>query len=340
MSTNIRDIKMPIPKITNRIFTNRAVLKGLEKVSEHAISFSATTALFMSTVVRSYAIHKTPNVEKENKQYAMSNSIASGLIKFGIVESVALPVEYMVKKIDDNPQKYLKESTIKNLQNSADELVKSRSYKLITQVVKLGTGVITAVPKTVMTIALIPVIMDKMFKYKTKADKSEKTSSQLSTPMFGKNVKFTGLTNGIAKVIDNPRIQKWANKYQYKDKDIAKHVTAGTDILLTSSFAYLTNKSDKIKENRKKALIYNNIISTAITLGLGYWFDNLIKCKTDKFIDKFKKLNLNDPKVLKYVEGINIIRPALIFAGIYYGILPMFSTFMAQKIDNYIKKHQ
>ncbi len=335
MSTNIRDLKMPIQRVTNRIFTNKTLLKGLERVSEHGISFSATTALVMSTVVRPYAIHKTPDVEKENKQYAMSNSIASGLIKFGIVESVALPIECMVKKIDENPGKYLKDSTIKNLQNSGEELAKSRSYKLITQAMKLGTGVVTAIPKTVLTLALIPVIMDKMFTKKEKTVKKE--GKLLPQTVQGKKVGFTGLTNGIAKFIDNPRIQKWAIKYQEKDKDIAKHVTAGTDILLTSSFAYLTNKSDKIKENRKKALIYNNFISTGITLGLGYGIDNLIKKKTDKFIDKFKQMNLSDPKVLKYVEGINIIRPALIFAGIYYGILPMFSTFMAEKIDKYIQ---
>jgi hypothetical protein len=61
--------------------------------------------LFFSTAVRPFAINSTPNVEKENKQYAISNSIASGLLKFGIIESVALPVELAIKKIDRSYRK-------------------------------------------------------------------------------------------------------------------------------------------------------------------------------------------------------------------------------------------
>ena len=109
-------------------------------------------------------------------------------------------------------------------------------------------------------------------------------------------------------------------------------------MLLTGSFAYQTSKSDKIKENRKKALIYNNFIATAITLGGGYTVDRIIKNKTEKFVDKFKTLNAADPKLHKYIEGIHILRPALIFAAIYYGILPMFSTYTAEKVDKFIEK--
>ena len=52
------------------------------------------------------------NVKKENKQYATTNSIASGLIKFGMVEAIALPIENAVKKIDKNPEKYLSEKEL------------------------------------------------------------------------------------------------------------------------------------------------------------------------------------------------------------------------------------
>ena len=61
--------------------------------------------------------------------------------------------------------------------------------------------------------------------------------------------------------------------------------------------------------------------------------------KDDKeFVDKFKTLNAGDPKLCKYIEGIHILRPALIFAAIYYGILPMFSTYTAEKVDKFIEK--
>lgn len=332
------------PNITSKILRNKTVLKGLEKISEHGTSFAATTSLVMALTVRPLAIFATPDTEKENKQYAASNSICSGLIKFAMVEAIAIPIENAVKKIDKNPNKFLNKTTIENLSKNSKNLGTSRSYKLITQVLKLSTGIVTAIPKSMLTIALIPIIMDKLFlNKKNNRTANKKLPQPQQTLNNQKNINFTGkipetIAKGISKIINNEKIQKLAQKYETKDKDIAKHMTAGTDILLTSAFAYRTSKSKDIKENRKKALIYNNVISTAITLVGGYGIDNLIKCKTTKFIDKFKQLNASDPKLNKYIEGINILRPALIFAAIYYGILPIFSTFMAEKIDKFIAK--
>ncbi|MBR1460536.1 hypothetical protein IJ596_02735, partial [bacterium] len=130
----------------------------MEKVSEHGTSFAAGASLLCSSTIRPLSIYITPDTEKENKQYAMSNSICSGLVKFAMVEAVALPVEKAIKKIDKNPDKYLNSNTLKNLSQ--------RSYKLITQTLKLSTGFITAIPKSMLTIALIPIIMDKLFSVK------------------------------------------------------------------------------------------------------------------------------------------------------------------------------
>lgn len=320
---------MQVNSLSHNNFTgalnNKFLLKGLEKVSEHGMSVGAGTSLIMSLAVRPLAINATPNVEKENKQYAIANSVCSGIIKFGMVEALALPIENAVKKIDKRPRKYL--------QNASDDFIKSRGYKLGTQIMKLGTGLVTAVPKSMLTIALIPIIMDKLFNIQPFSAKKETTAPT------DKNLSFKGnIAKGIGKVLDNETIQKFLRKHETKDKDIAKHLSAGTDILLTSSFAWQTNKSDKIKENRKKALIYNNVIATGITLAGGYGVDRLVQEKSTKFIERFSQINKGDPKLAKYIEGINIIRPALIFAAIYYGILPIFSTYMAEKIDKFINK--
>lgn len=319
-------------KYTTKLLSNKTILNSLEKISEHGTSFSAGTTLLMSLAVRPLAIHSTPDVEKENKHYAMANSICSGLIKFGIVEAVALPIENAVKNIDNNPEKFLKK--YKNLTGT-------KSYKLVTQLIKLGVGFVTAIPKSMLTIALIPIIMDKLFKQSAHTQPHEKHTKKI----HNNNINFTGkisetISKSLGKIIDNTTIQNFAKKYENKDNDIAKHITAGTDILLTTSFAYQTHKSNKIKENRKKALIYNNIISTGITLSFGYGIDNLVKNSTKNFIEKFKHINAKDPKLNKYIEGINILRPALIFAAIYYGILPMISTYTAEKVDKYIDKTQ
>ena len=331
----------------SRFLNNKTLLKGLEKISEHGTSFAAGTSLLMSMTVRPLAILSTPDVEKENKQYAVANSLCSGLIKFGMVEAIALPIENAVKRIDKNPEKYLKKETINTLKNGADNLIKSKSYKLASQMIKLGTGFFMAIPKSVLTIALIPVIMDNIFnnrKQKIQETLSVKNNSDNIQIINSKKIPFSGalqegLSKSAGKILDNKYLQKSAIRNADKEKDIAKHMTAATDILLTSAFAWRTEKSDRIKENRKKALIYNNVISTAITLFGGYGIDRVIKNKTGCFIKTFSEINKHDPKLHKYIEGINILRPALIFAAIYYGILPMFSTYIAEKVDKYIEKH-
>lgn len=323
---------------STKLLKNKRVLSTLEKISDHGTSFSNGTSLVMSLAVRPISIFATPNTEKENKQYAAANSICSGIIKFGIVEAVALPIESAIKRIDKNPQNFLNCKTLQNLKEPEKVFAEAKSYKLITQVLKLGTGFLTAIPKSMLTIALIPIIMDNLF---IKTQKSKPKNQDNKPPQQNQKPNFTGnyITKSLSKIIDNSKVQNLAIKYRNKDKDIAKHMTAGTDILLTASSAYRINQSSGIKDNRKKALIYNNIISTAITLVGGYAIDSAIKKRTENFIEKFKIINAGDPKITKYVEGINILRPAIIFAAIYYGILPMFSTFMGEKIDKYIEKH-
>lgn len=295
-------------------------------ISDHGTSFAAATSLAMSLTVRPLAILATPDTEKENKQYACASSIGSGLIKFGLVETLALPIENAVKKIDNKPDKYLSANTLKNLAPPT-----SRSYKLGTQIMKLGTNIITAVPKSMLTIAMIPIIMDKLFNNKKQQEQKPKKLSFGAKPT-------EKLAKGIGGILDNQKVQSFLKKNEHNDKDIAKHLTAGTDVLLTSSFAYMTDKSKNIKENRKKALIYNNVISTGITLAGGYGIDYLIKNNSDSFIEKFKNANKGNPNLHKHIEGLHILRPALIFAAIYYGILPIFSTYIAEKVDKYINK--
>ena len=337
---------MKLNAIGTKILTNKHILKGLEKVSEHSSSFGAATALAMSLTLRPLSIMVTPDTEKENKQYAAANSICSGLVKFGIIEAIALPLECAVKKIDANPSKFLKPETMKNLFGNAKDAVSSRSYKLLTQILKLSVGLITAIPKSMLTIAFIPIVMDKIFANKKNKVNEERVVQETSHTNFtaiDKKPFFTGgiserVTKGVAHLVDNKPLQRFAIKFQEHDKDIAKHISAGTDILLTAAAVHQTEKSSGIKENRKKALIYNNIISTAVTIGGGYFVDGLMKKSSARFIEKFKAMNSGYKNISKCVEGLNIIRPAIIFAVIYYGVLPIFSTYLSEKIDKFVER--
>lgn len=337
------------------IWNNKAVLKGLETISDHGTTFVAATTLAMAVGARPLAIALTPDVKKENKQYAATNSIASGLIKFGMVEAIAIPVENAIKKIDKSPEKFLKPETIRNLQGSAKSLAESKSYKFGTQFLKQSTNFITAIPKAMLTVALIPVIMNKFFGKKKEEQKETKNtfdfiynkynsvfsddfqSSKAGSPSF-KGLITDKTAKGIGKLINTNTFQTAAKKFSPKDADIARNMSMATDLLLTASFIHRTTKNDKIEKERKNVLIYNNVISTGITLLGGVAIDNFIKKNTESFIKKFSEINKNDPKLNKYIEGINILRPTMIFAVLYYGILPIFSTYISDKIDNIAQK--
>ena len=345
------------------MLNNKALLKGLETVSDHGATFVAATTLAMSTGVRPLAIALTPDTDEKTKQYAITNSIASGLIKFALVEAVAIPVENAVKKIDKTPAKYLTQQTIDSFKGTAKTLTESADYKFATQFLKQSTGFITAIPKTMLTVALIPVIMNKLFKnddkktndntYFKSPDKENSTHTDsvfndIETKIYRQhNDVFSpsfsgGITDmtakGIGQILNTKTVQNTAKKFSSKDNDIAKNFSMATDLLLTASFIHRTKKSDKIEENKKKPLIYNNVISTGITLAGGYSIDKLIQKNTKGFIEKFSEINKNDPKLNKYIEGINIIRPTVIFALLYYGVLPVFSTYLSDKIDKFINK--
>ena len=306
------------------IYNNKAVLKGLEKISEHGASFVAGTSLAMAAVVKPFSIALTPDVKKENKEHAIANSITSGLVKFAIFEAIALPVENAIKKIDKNPKDYLNKETIKNLKSNAKNLPQSKDYRFATQFLKLGTGLVTAIPKSVISVALLPFAMNILFG--KKSEKEPKKSNfklheedNIFTRSFNKNPSFKGsvtdiTAKGISKILNNTSVQNAVKKYSSGQDNLARNIAIATDSLLALSFAHRTVKSKKIKEERKKPLVFNNLIST-------------------NFIEKFTKENKGNPKLGKYIEGINIVRPTLIFAGIYYGVLPFISTFMAERLS-------
>ncbi len=327
-------------------WNNKAVLKGLEKISEHGTTFVAATTLAMAAGVRPIAIGLTPDTKKENKQYAITNSIASGIIKFGIVEAIAIPIENAVKKIDKNPEKYLNAKTIKALKGNAKTLAESKNYKFATQVLKMGTGLITAIPKAMITVSMIPVLMNLFFpKKEEKKNQNENiynTYNPVFSPTFQKGIENPsfkgGITHqsakGIGKLLNIEAVQNFANKFSSQDANIARNLSIATDVLLTASFVHRTAKNEKIEKERKKPLIYNNLISTGISIAGGYTIDKLVQKNTQGFIKKFSEMHKNDPKLPKYIEGINILRPTLIFAGIYYGVLPIVSTYLADKLSD------
>ncbi len=346
---------MKVPSIKTPIgfkggLNNKYLLKGLETIAEHPASFIAGTTLFMSAVVRPINIFLTPKTDKENKKYAAMDSVSSGLVKFAITEAVALPIENAMKTIGKNPQKFLTQKTVSNLKESGKTLAQSQNYKFTEQLIKLSAGFLTAIPKSIIGVALIPVFMN-LFKNNKNSKNNNKIKEQLpnnNDKIFApftnhekkasdKNLSFKGLSNitakSISKIINSNTLQTFVKKFSYNEANIARDLTFATDITLASSYVLNTKHSKKIKEEKKNPLIYNKLISTGLSVVLGYQIDKTVQKNTKNFIDKFKSANMNNPKLSKYIQGINVLRPTLIFAMIYYGIIPVISTFTADKLN-------
>lgn len=300
------------------IYNNKLLKRGLEFAADNGSLFVATTSLTLSTIARPIAIMSTPKADKENKKYAAAKSIASSAVGYLLMLTASLPLAKSMKKIDKNPTKYLKTETINTLKSGEKILAKSKRYKFATQLFKLGLGFIIAVPKSIITCNLIPPVMKNIFK-------NDKSDNKNNVP------SFTGLSKSIGKIIDTKAVKNLTEKFH--NTNFEQHIISATDALATGTFILQTSKSKKIEQDRKKALMYNAGISTALSIAGGYAINNITKKSTDKFIKNFKEANKNSPKLEKYIEGIRIAKPALILGGLYYIVIPLISTFLADRFD-------
>lgn len=304
-------------------YNNRTLKKGLEFAADNGALFAATTTLALSGIARPAAIWLAPHTDKENKKLACAKSISSSGVGFLLTLALSLPLSRAVKKIDKTPEKYIKQETIRNLKDGCIELKDSKSYAIATQLFKLGAGLIVAAPKAILTCAGMPFIMHRVFKQPKKQEQQ--------------NISFKGKSNeklahNIGKVLDTKGMQKFSNKY--KDSNFPMHIIAATDIINTGAFIHEIFRSDKVKEERKKALIYNAGISTGLSIISGYIFDKLLDKPTEKFIQKFKEANKGLPNLEKQIEGIKIAKPIILVGCIYYMLIPFVSTFLAEIADH------
>ncbi len=324
-------------KLTGQTFyKNKLLHKGLEFAANKSGTFMAGAALAFSTL-RPLSILATPKTDRENKKLACAKSIASAGINYTIMYGLTNVLAKGIKGIEENPNAYLKPNTIKKLEEAGKPLSASKKYQFIAQLYKLGLAVAMAIPKSALTCALIPPIMNKFLKGRNENKVvNNRTNLELENSKFkNKKITFKGLnplSKGIGKSMDNPTMQKMADRF--KDTNYAMHIPVIGDILATGAFIHQTNKSKKIKEDRKKVLNYNAAISTGLSIGASYVVDKALDKPTEKFIKKFSEVNKDAPKLAKYVEGIKIAKPTLIMGSIYYLAIPLVSTFWAERIDN------
>lgn len=305
------------------VYTNKVVKKGLELAADNGSLFAATAIVGFSAI-RPISIWLTPKTEKEDRLLAISKSIISSTIGFLLMLGISLPVAKGIKKIDKNPEKFLKKESVNKYRNGLNDIYNSKSYTLATQSFKLGLGAITAIPKAMLVAAGVPMLNKAL-----KGNEKKETNNNINFKgKSGGNVS-EGIAKIIGKVLDKKSFQNFSEKY--KDTNFPMHIVAGVDTLSTAAFCYETSKNNDIPPKRRQTLVNNTIIGTALSIACGYTVDKLLDKPTEKFISKYKEINKNEKNLKKQVQGIKIAKPILILGSIYYIVIPLISTFLADK---------
>ena len=316
------------------IYNSKILKRGLEFASDNSSLFVATASATFATA-RLGAILVTPKTDERNKKYACMKALASSLVGYGLMLFASLPVAKSVKNIDQNPEKYLKNTTIETLKNGEKTLAKSSRYNFATQLFKLGLGLLLVLPKSWLTCNFIPPLMKKVFSEKARSTPQTNHSSSLPIEpktSFTGNLYQTGtekISKLIGKIIDTKFVKNLSKKFA--DTNFEQHILSITDVFATGAFIWNVKSSKKIEKERKKPLMYNSAIATGLSVSAGYGLHALLKKPTAKFIENFKRANANSPKLDKYLHGLGVARPTLILGTIYYIFIPVISTFMADR---------
>lgn len=209
----------------------RALNWLLDFVKEHNVAGSALMSLFLAGALRPATIMALPGkADKEDKIYASGHSMASGLIGFAVSTALTTPWDAGVKKVMENYKEHY-DVVINNLKKGkSDEppklkynfnILKNKYEKLVElekEVANSGTKLakkackqyvdalglemknITdwaiAIPRSMLTIALIPPILKYVFGLEKKkaAQKTEAPNPSANTqPAANLNQKMAAL---------------------------------------------------------------------------------------------------------------------------------------------------
>ena len=138
-----------------------------------------------------------------------ADSIASGVVKLLVSLGVSLPIEKAVKKISEKPDKFLKKESIEKLSK--------KDLDFINQMTKMGSGLLSAIPKSLLGIALIPFIFDLFPKDK----KEENLLKKHTFDNFRGQVQFKGNKTAamVSDIINSTKIHYISNVCQLDTED-------------------------------------------------------------------------------------------------------------------------
>ena len=169
--------------VGEKILDSKFFSKMLEYAEAHPVSCNALFSLVLAGMLRPATIMALPgkkNEDRENKINAAAHSVASGIIGFISATIVMSPFDAAMKKVKNDPAKYLgigkkAESYLGDLK--AKGLSKTAKFKNVETLMKMGPDIIIGIPRSIITIALIPPILKYVFGIEKKP-KNKKVEEQ------------------------------------------------------------------------------------------------------------------------------------------------------------------
>lgn len=165
-----------------KILSSKYFGKILDYAEGHPISCNALFSLVLAGMLRPATILSLPGKkDKEDKRNAAAHAVASGVIGFISATILMSPFDAAMKKVKADPVKYLglgkkAESYLGSLK--AKGLAKTQKFKNVETLMKMGPDIVIGIPRSIITIALIPPILTYVFGMKKKSDASKAVQKQ------------------------------------------------------------------------------------------------------------------------------------------------------------------
>lgn len=161
----------------NKMFRSNWFQNLLHIFEEKSVVASTLVALVVAGMARPATnLAMAGKDDREDSIYAASHAISSAVIGFVVSSIVMAPFDKAFRKIKEKPKNYLKglEELLEVKEIGKRKLEKSKPYKKLSKMAQFIPDVILAIPKAMLTIALIPPIL----KYVFHLEKHKKTENQ------------------------------------------------------------------------------------------------------------------------------------------------------------------
>lgn len=157
-----------------KILSSKTFGKLLDYAEANPIPCNALFSLVLAGMLRPATIMALPDKDGKNKKdklNAAAHAVASGVIGFIFSSVVMKPFDDSMKKVKENPAKFLGKGAQKYLGDlKAKGLTKTPVFRNVEKLMKIGPDIIIGIPRSIITIALIPPILKYVFGIDPKKD--------------------------------------------------------------------------------------------------------------------------------------------------------------------------